>query len=95
MDKLHKLCPDMHNINHNHSGEEARKDLSRQPTNADGVGSSEAGGVGGTGGVAGGGGVGDAYASHGTLDDVLKLLESFQDACLTECLLTNVDLLKV
>ncbi|CAN0052868.1 unnamed protein product, partial [Hapterophycus canaliculatus] len=31
----------------------------------------------------------------GTLDDVLRRHEQFQDLCLKECLLTNIGLLKV
>lgn len=43
------------------------------------------------GGGSGGGGGGEV----GTLDDVLRRHEQFQDLCLKECLLTNLGLLKV
>eukprot|EP00903_Cladosiphon_okamuranus_P016182 g14933.t1 len=48
------------------------------------------------GSVAGGGGDsgGDVGEEMGTLDDVLRRHEEFQDVCLKECLLTNVGLLK-
>lgn len=45
------------------------------------------------GGGDGGGGLDDGEV--GTLDDVLRRHEQFQDVCLKECLLTNVGLLKV
>lgn len=45
---------------------------------------------------------GESAAGHGrggdeigTLDDVLRRHEQFQDLCLKECLLTNIGLLKV
>lgn len=51
---------------------------------------------GGQGPAAGSGGGGGGNGEEiGTLDDVLRRHEQFQDVCLKECLLTNVGLLKV
>lgn len=55
------------------------------------------GGQGPAAGAGGGGGSGSGSNGEdiGTLDDVLRRHEQFQDVCLKECLLTNVGLLKV